>query len=321
MAISESAQKIYDRFSDYCAEYMRGEDIDSLGVTVIVHPVYKLTAIASKGSFPQKDRLGRIVSEFSQETYTDCQLKNIPDISGEGNFIGVAVMKEDRGMSDTAGRFLKAIETFHRPAEELLKTIDESFVIAKLMEYEVLQNGEVWVPDTFTVGTDNTSTKIPGDLISFNKWLAILLSGGSSTASIRKTKRGFIISPKADALENFSKDFISIMKETQGLWLKRPKRAEELKAQLEIAISEEKIEIPEEAEESSKVLGMGKRESEVFFREKRTKEEELNFDPFNTLTVQASKEDRNDFANNRFGMDPFRQMNVNEIFFHSMIIY
>ena len=37
-------------------------------------------------------------------------------------------------------------------------------------------------------------------------------------------------------------------------------------------------------------------------------------------TGQDGENDRNDLANNRFGMDPFRQMNVDEIFFHSTIL-
>lgn len=316
----ESIQQIYDVFIEYCIKYMKGTDIDSVGVTVIVHPMYKLTAIASKGSFPQKERLGRIISLFSHEAYTNFQIRDTPDLSIDGNYIGVAIMKEINTTYSVTDRFLSTIEVFHRPSEELLKTIDESFMIAKLMEYKVLPSGELQIPDISIAKTQHLDKRIPEVLLNFNNWIERLMSGGSSTANIRKTNHGLIISPLPNEIKNFSKDFIAILKETQELWLKRPKREEELVAQLESALSEEKIEIPEDIEESSKVLDMSKRESEVYFREKKIKDEDLDFDPLNTLEMSIDQEERNDLANNRFGMDPFRRMNVNDIFFHSTVI-
>lgn len=318
MAAAEAIQKIYDRFEEYCAEYMGGEDADSVGVTVIVHPMYRLTAVASKGLSPQKDRLGSVMSLFSQDYYTAVRIKDIKDASGCG-FTGIAVMKE-KGGGGTAERFLRAVSTFHRPDEELLRTVDESFAVAKLMEYEVLQNGEIRIPDTLPQTCTDVADRLPEAVLKLNKWLEVLLSGGSSTASVRRADRGLVISPFPESAADFAREFITVLKDTQELWLKRPRRENEFLAQLKNAMSEEKIEILEEAEESSKVLEMGRRESESYFRTKKEKGGGTDFDPLDMLEMTPEHDGRNDPMNNRFGMDPFRRMNVNEIFFHSTVL-
>ena len=318
MAQSESARRLYERFGEYCAEYMRGEDVDVTGVTVIVHPMYRLVAIASKGPFLQKERLGRIVSLFSGDDYEACPIKDIPDLSGSGEYIGTAILKEKTGSSNAASRFLKAVSVFHRPEEELLKTIDESFVMAKLMEFEVLQSGEILIPETRV--PDAAGGSLPPSIERLNAWLELIASGGSSTCVLRNSDRRIVLSPFPESVGIFAREFIAVMKDTQDLWVRRPKREDELVSQIEAALSAEKIEAPEEAEEASGILSMGRRESESYFRDKKDRPAEADFDPLDMLDMTPEQNGRNDLTNNRFGMDPFRRMNVNEIFFHSTVL-
>lgn len=318
MARSESAQRLYENFGEYCAEYMRGEDVDVTGVTVIVHPMYRLVAVAAKGPFLQKERLGRIVSLFAGDDYEACPIKDIPDLSGSGEYIGTVILKEKTGSSNAASRFLKAVSVFHRPEEELLKTIDESFVMAKLMEYEVLQSGEIMIPETRVPNAAGGS--LPPSIERLNAWLELIASGGSSTCVLRNSDRRIVLSPFPESVGIFAREFIAVMKDTQDLWVKRPKREDELVSQIEAAVSTEKIEVPEEAEEASGILSMGRRESESYFRDKKDRPAESSFDPLDMLDMTPEQDGRNDLSNNRFGMDPFRRMNVNEIFFHSTVL-
>lgn len=318
MAQGETVQQVYERFSEYCAGYMQGEDADTTGITVIIHPMYRLIALASKGPFLQKERLGRAVNLFAAENYEPRAVKDIPDLSGSGMYTGVVLLRDKSEIFNASQRYLNAVKTFHRPHEELLKTIDESFVMAKLMEYEVLQNGDIRIAETQV--PESAGDGLPPSVTRLNGWLDLIASGGSSTCSLRHTEKRVVLTPMPGALREFSRELIAVMKDTQDLWARRPKREEELVSLIEAALSSEKVDIPEEAEETSKILSMGRRESDSYFRERREHSAEEEFDPLNMLEAVPVQGRHNDLANNRFGMDPFRRMNVNEIFFFSEVL-
>lgn len=315
MSISETGKIIRSRFTDWCLEYMRNEDVDGDGITVFVHPAYKFTVLACKGPGKQKERLGSVFALCN--TAGEYILEQLDDIIVEGVYIGTALLKYSGEKHSLSDRFVSAVSVFHHPDEPFVRTLDESFVIAKLLEYKVNANSSISFPNILP--TENTDISIlPPALSILNRWLQRIVAGGSSTASVSGSDSELTVS--INAIDDFAKEIITVSKDTQELWLKRPKRPEEFIKQIKNMTAEEIMDTPEDISEGTDVLLMGRRESESYFKENKKAKEELQFDPLNNLDMQSESEDRNDLANNRYGMDPFRIMNVNEVFFHSMII-
>lgn len=306
---------IYSRFTEWCIGYMRNPDTDPDGITVFIHPGYSIALLASKGPGQQKERLSAVFALCGRSgEYT---LKDLDDIQVEGTYIGTALLRYTGRKRSLSDRYISAINTFHRPDEPLVRTLDESFIIAKLLEYKLYPGGSIGFPDILPDG-ETVSSCLPPALQRLNTWLGRIVSGGSSTASLSDSDSELVIAVQSP--EDFAAEFIAVTRDTQELWFKRPRRPEELLAQLKRMTDEEILDAPDDISDGVAVLGMGKRESEAYFRDRRENKEDNAFDPLNTLVMTQDQDDRNDLANNRFGMDPFRMMNVNEIFFHSTII-
>ena len=318
MPISETGKMICRKFTEWCLGYMRDEDVDGDGITVFVHPVYKFALLACKGAGQQKERLNSVFALCN--TDGEYALEQLDDTVMDGVYIGTALLRYCGGKRSLSDRFISAFNTFHRPDDPLVRTLEESFVIAKLLEYKVNPNNSISFPNILP--EDSADMRLlPPALATLVQWLRRIAAGGSSAASLSVSGAELTIS--VNSADDFAKEIVSVSKDTQELWLKRPKRPEEFIKQIENAAAEETVDVPEDISDIAAILEMGRREGESYFRENRKAREEAVFDPIDHIEIQPEEEEggeRGDPANNRYGMDPFRTMNVNEIFFHSTVI-
>lgn len=222
-------------FSDYCFKAMdenSGADIDRSGAVVILDPRTRLLMLIKTGICEQsKTLMEKVRSLADKDRY---RIVSCSDVLYNGRYISAVLLNHAHRNECLAERFKVALDTFYAPDDEILHTYDESFHIAKLMEYNVNVHGGITMPApcarNFEIRSSYLS-RFPEALTNYIKIYGTIIHG--SAEAIIGIPDGCNISCEPSDKTNetrkyFANNMVMLFHKTAALWAKRPLRPETL---------------------------------------------------------------------------------------------
>lgn len=327
--------EIENNFYDYCRQYSERDDIDKDGVMVVLEPNTGLVMLMLCNITPQSSILKEICEMYGKDAgYTSCAFKDIT--YKDGQFLGLLLLTGPKELHDITSRFISMKKTFHHPEDSRLKTIDDSFHIARMLTYAVDHHGDI-VVEAQPISNkqdlrDPYLKEIPYDLQMLDKWTKYICSGlaQEDNAYIKVIDNADNTTTFTHTNEITKARFAEIMTSdmfarSKGLWKECPLRSAALLKQIEKSMECEDMttDFAQGAEIRAEVSMMDKSESARHCKEVLEDQEKVGGKTAQMLfrEVMESEKEKEQAAPSLYkNLIAYRDMNVDDIFFHSEIL-
>lgn len=307
-------------------------DIDRSGATLILHPEERLCILASANITEQYSVLDGIVGKYAGDRYkTGPKFQKVLD----DGCVSAVILYEINELWNVTERMQMLMDTFYKPDDPELMTVPASFMTVPLMNYDITMHGGISMkkilnaPDVQIPYFDI----MPPEIKMADSWTKKTLDGENKGVSAYEEKEDIVFSPINGDLQTFSKAMTGFFYDSRALWSKIQTRPTALINEIRAVL--EPVEAPLEYDEAADKRGVisnirdkhkaeeainkltaesispedaDRKSIEYFISKLPSKSEMLGEDKKSTKQMQQIG-----------SLEPYFNMNVDRIFFHSTI--